>query len=154
VSHIILAYENAERRCQDVLLPVPGWSVSLGAMWIGALILIALGILISSAKNGRMDLRICAARDMHTAILQEEGRSLPTPKESQGFLFGNLRTREISQYRKCVGTNGIGSDIFGASPVSTKHHGMLKLRFKKPPSFGRRQNDLHDTSDIPFERGD
>jgi hypothetical protein len=49
--------------------------------WIGALILIALGILISSAKNGRMDLRICAARDVHPPILQEEGRSLPTPQE-------------------------------------------------------------------------
>jgi hypothetical protein len=29
-SHIILAHENAERRCQDVLLPVPIPFVSLG----------------------------------------------------------------------------------------------------------------------------
>jgi hypothetical protein len=40
--------------------------------WIGALILIGLGILIGSAKHGRIDLRICAARDVDTAILQEE----------------------------------------------------------------------------------
>jgi len=28
--------------------------------------------------------------------------------------------------------DAIGPDIFGAFPVSTKYHGMLKLRFKKP----------------------
>jgi hypothetical protein len=28
-----------------------------------------------------------------------------------------------------------------------------KSRFKKPPSFGRRQNGLYDTSDIRFEQG-
>jgi hypothetical protein len=49
--------------------------------WIGALILIGLGILISSEKHGGMDLRICAPRDVDTAILQKEGQSLPTPQE-------------------------------------------------------------------------
>ena len=48
-------------------------------------------------------------------------------------------------------SDAIGPEIFGASPSQQR---MLKLRFKKPPSFGRRQNGLHDISDIGFEQGD
>jgi len=98
VSHIILAYENAERRCQDVLLPVPGWSVSLGAMWIGALILIALGILISSQKmegwifgsaqqktwtqqfftqNGRSCLHLKSSKDLSLEIFEHANLTIP-----------------------------------------------------------------------------
>jgi len=50
-----------------------------------------------------MDLRICAARDVNTAILHEEGRSLPTPQEIAINFRGRIFLQLTSDDEREVG---------------------------------------------------
>ena len=73
--------------------------------WIGALILIALGILISSVKNGRMDLRNLAQQDTWTQQFftkkVDPCLHLKSSKDLSLEIFEHAKSHNTV---KCVGT--------------------------------------------------